>query len=106
MYEIPQQLKYKEKIVFGLTFPQLAYALVFFPIVFSLLFKINAPIEIRIFLASIPGLLAVGFMFFDLFSHLKDWYTWFKLRELKGNEKIKSVFGIKEIQGGFIYGSK
>jgi hypothetical protein len=104
MYEIPQQLAYKEKIVFGLTFPQLAYALIFFPFVFSFLFKINANIYVRVFLASIPGLLASGFMFFDLSTHLKNWHTWFKLRELKEPEKIKSALGIVEIKGGFIYG--
>lgn len=104
MYEIPQQLEYKEKIVFGLTFPQLAYALVFFPFVFSFLFKLDAPIEIRIILACIPGLLAVGFMFFDLTTRLKDWYTWFRLRELDEPLKIKSALEIGEVKDGFIYG--
>ncbi|MFA5061396.1 MAG: PrgI family protein [Candidatus Pacearchaeota archaeon] len=104
MYEIPQQLEYKEKIVFGLTFPQLAYAMVFFPFVFSFLFKLNASIYVRVFLACIPALLASGFMFFDLSTHLRDWYTWFKLRELKEPDKIKSALGIGEIQEGFIYG--
>jgi hypothetical protein len=98
MYEIPQQLEYKEKIVFGLTFTQLAYALLFFPIVFSLLFKIDASIEVRIFLAGIPALLAVGFMFFDLTTHIRNWYTWFKLRELNGPERISSILEIKQIK--------
>ena len=91
MYEIPQQLEYKEKIVFGLTFLQLAYALLFFPIVFSLLFKINASIEVRIVLACVPGLLAVGFMFFDLTTHLKNWYTWFRFRDLDTEEKLNKA---------------
>jgi len=104
MYEIPQQLEYKEKIVFGLTFHQLAYALLFFPIVFSLLFKLNASIEARIVLACIPGFLAVGFMFFDLTTHVKNWYTWFRSRELKEPEKIKTTLGIGEIREGFICG--
>jgi len=103
MYEIPQQLEYKEKIVFGLTFPQLAYSLIFFPIVFSLLFKINTNIYVRVFLASIPALLASGFMFFDLSTHLRNWYTWFKLKELKESEKIKSALEIGEIKDSFIY---
>jgi hypothetical protein len=98
MYEIPQQLEYKEKIVFGLTFIQFAYALLFFPIVFSLLFKINVSIELRIILAIIPALLAVGFMFFDLSTLIKNWYTWFKLRELNGPEKISSTLDIEQIK--------
>jgi hypothetical protein len=96
MYEIPQQLEYKEKIVFGLTFGQLFYALVFFPIVFSLLFKLKASLEVRIFLAMFPVILATGFMFFDLSTHLRNWYTWFRLRELNGPEKIGSVLGVEE----------
>ncbi|MFA4960262.1 MAG: hypothetical protein WC548_01215 [Candidatus Pacearchaeota archaeon] len=106
MYEIPQQLAYKERIVFGLTFAQLAYALLFFPIIFSLLFKIKASIEVRIFLAGIPTLLAVGFMFFDLSTHLRNWYTWFKLREIKDSAKIKDVLDIGEIRDGYLYGQK
>ncbi len=89
MYEIPQQLEYKEKIVFGLTFPQLAYALVFFPFVFSFLFKINADIYVRVFLASIPALLASGFMFFDLSGKIKRGYIWFKLREIRTEKQKK-----------------
>ena len=54
MYEIPQQLEYKEKIVFGLTFKQLAYAFGFFPIIFFLIFKLNVNIGVRIFLAIYP----------------------------------------------------
>ena len=106
MYEIPQQLAYREKIVFGLTFAQLAYALLFFPIIFSLLFKIKASIEVRIFLAGIPTLFAIGFMFFDLSTHLRNWYTWFKLRELNEATKIKDVLNIGEIKNDHIYRKK
>ncbi|MFH0711552.1 MAG: DUF87 domain-containing protein [archaeon] len=42
-------------------------------------------------------------MFFDLSTHLKNWYTWFKLRELKEPEKIKSILEIGEIKDNFIY---
>lgn len=104
MYEIPQQLAYKEKIVFGLTFSQLAYVLIFFPIIFSLLFKLNASLEIRVTLACVPALMASGFMFFDLANHLRNWYTWFRTRELKDPKRIKSVLEIGEIQDGFIHG--
>jgi hypothetical protein len=38
-YEIPQQLEYKEKIMFGLNFKQLAYLFVFAPIVVFIAFK-------------------------------------------------------------------
>ncbi|MEK6917830.1 MAG: DUF87 domain-containing protein [Nanoarchaeota archaeon] len=87
MYEIPQQLEYKEKIVFGLTFKQLAYAFGFFPLVFFLLFKINASWAVRIFLAIYPASLAVGFIFFDLDEKLKKWISWFMLREISAKRE-------------------
>jgi len=87
MYEIPQQLEYKEKIVFGLTFKQLAYAFGFFPIVFFLVFKLNISIAIRVFLAMYPTAFAVGFIFFDLETKLKKWIFWFRLREIRTERK-------------------
>ena len=103
MYEIPQQLEYKERIVFGLNFSQLAYALVFFPIVFSILFKLDLPIEARVILSLIPASLAVGFMYFDLLSKLKDWHSWYNLREIKDPEKINSVFELGQIKDNYIF---
>jgi len=94
MYEIPQQLEYKEKIVFGLTFEQLIYALIFLPIVL-IFFRMNLLLPIKIFLISIPVSLAGGFMFFDLSSKIKNWYWWYKFREIKEYEKIKKLFGME-----------
>jgi len=95
MYEIPQQLEYKEKIVFGLTFGQLIYALIFFPFAFSFFFRLNASLPVRIFLTSIPVSLAAGFMFFDLSSHIKNWITWYKSVRIP-SDKIPKLFGIKD----------
>ena len=103
MYEIPQQLEYKEKIVFGLTFPQLAYAFLFFPVIFALFFKLQANLPVRIFLGSIPTLLAVGFMFFDLSTQLRNWYTWLKNRNLNTKEKIEKALALGEIRNNLIY---
>jgi conjugal transfer ATP-binding protein TraC len=95
MYEIPQQLEYKEKIVFGLTFEQLGYALIFSPMIFIILFRLNTNLTIRIFLAIIPTLLAAGFMFFDLLTNMKYWYTWIKSRNLITPEEIKKALESK-----------
>ena len=94
MYEIPQQLEYQEKIVFGLTFQQLIYAFIFFPFLFSLFFKLDASIYVRFFLGLIPTLLAIGFMFFDLHGNLKKWIYWYKLRSLEG-DKLYQQFDFK-----------
>jgi len=102
MYEIPQQLEYKEKIIFGLTFQQLIYALVFFPILFVILFRINAPLSTRISIALFPFGLACGFIFLNLSFHVKNWIIWFKSREVTTKEKMERWFYIKEIKNSLI----
>jgi len=92
MYEIPQQLEYKEKIVFGLTFEQLIYALIFLPIAI-IFFRMKIPLPVKVFLIFIPVSLSAGFMFFDLLSKIKDWYWGYKFRKIKEHEKIKKLFG-------------
>ncbi|MBU0894257.1 MAG: ATP-binding protein [Nanoarchaeota archaeon] len=101
MYEIPQQLEYQEKIVFGLTFKQLAYAFGFFPIIFFFIFKLNTNIALRVFLAMYPTALAVGFMFFDLEGKLKMWIKWYKLRN-PIKEDLEKFFDIKKIEDDLI----
>ncbi|MFH0808695.1 MAG: DUF87 domain-containing protein [archaeon] len=45
-------------------------------------------------------------MFFDLLTLIKNWYTWFKLREIKTREELNKILGIKEIKNNFIFNSK
>jgi len=106
MYEIPQQLEYKEKIIFGLTFQQLIYVLIFFPILFVIIFKINASLSTRICIAIFPALLACGFIFLNFSFHLKNWIIWFKSREVKTKEKMEKWFYIKEIKNSLIVTKK
>lgn len=102
MYEIPQQLEYKEKIVFNLTFGQLMYVLIFFPIAFVCFFRLNLPLSVRVFLTLIPVSLATGFMFLNLSSHLKNWLIWFKYRKVKTDLKFQKIFGSREIKEDYI----
>jgi len=103
MYEIPQQLEYKEKIVFGLTFGQLIYGLMFLPFAFCFFFRLNAPLSVRVFLTFIPVCLASGFMFFDLTSHIRNFVNWYKFREIKLKWVLNQLFGVKEIKEDYIY---
>jgi conjugal transfer ATP-binding protein TraC len=105
MYEIPQQLEYKEKIIFGLTFGQLFYALIFFPVAFFFFFRLNANLVVRVFLTFIPISLASGFIFFDLSGKMKMWSVWYKNRLVEG-QKIKELYNIKEVQNGLIITEK
>ena len=76
-FEIPQELQYKEKIIFGLTFEQLVYAIIFVPISLFLLFKTNFSLYVRIVLALIPSSLAIMLMFFNLTGKVKDIKSFF-----------------------------
>lgn len=102
MYEIPQQLEYKEKIIFGLTFEQLVYAMIFFPIIFMIIFRVNASLTTRIAIAFFPFLLACGFIFLNLQFHLKNWIIWFKSRKIETKERMEKWFYIKEIKNSLI----
>ena len=134
-YQIPQQLAYKEKIMFGLTFKQLIYAFLFGSMSIILFKKINN-LTLGFILGSIPSIIGLGFIFFNFEQKIKDYYIYLKFRELKLKRKdtkyslfikkiktlcrkilrrkepkeetndIKKFFGIKEIKDNFIINSK
>jgi len=93
-YEIPSQLEYSEKIIFGLDFKQLAYATLFGLIDFVIFFKTGFSITVKVCLVLLPTFLGAGFMFFDLDKYLKNFYHWLRFR--KTND-LKKFTGIKEI---------
>lgn len=101
-YEIPQQLEYKEKIIFNLTFSQLGYLAIFAPIILIIYFKTNFDLTLKIILTTFLSCLAIGFMFFNLKQHLKNWIGWFKFREITKDEKLKDFVFIKEIKDNCI----
>ena len=105
-YKIPQQLEYKEKIMFGLTFRQLIYALIFGTL--SLLFfkNINNFYVAFVFIM-ISSLTGIAFMFFNLEEMIKNYLIYFRFRELKkGDEKLEKFIGVKEVKDDLIITSK
>ena len=105
-YQIPQQLAYQEKIMFGLTFKQLLYAFLFGFLSLFIFRKIDN-ISLGVILSSIPSIIGFGFVFFNLEEKLKDIYFYLRLRELNSdNSKLKKFFGVKEIKNSFIINSK
>ncbi len=97
-YEIPQELEYNEKIVFNLTFSQLAYAIIFLPFLFKIL-KSNLEFSIKIFLSLIIIGLAGLFMFFNLMNKIKDSVYWLKSRKITISMKVmKSFMNVDDIK--------
>jgi len=102
-YEIPQQLTYKEKIIFNLTFKQLAYLFLFAPLMIIIFFKTNSNIYVKSFLTAFLGCVSAGFMFFDLDYHIKGWIAWYKFREVKEKEKLMAFSGVNEVKNDLIF---
>ncbi len=101
-YEIPQQLEYQEKIIFGLTFKQLLYAIIFLPLALALLFKLPLDLPFRVALALIPSGLAILFMFTNIPKATINWLKWLFNRELD-EEKIRQYLHLKEIKDDVLY---
>ena len=97
-YEIPQQLAYKEKIIFGLTFKQLIYA--FLSLITSAIFIKSATNNtVGFILAILPIFCGICFMFFDFDQHLKNYYIFLKSKKLiKGTLQLQNFIGVKGIE--------
>ncbi|MBU0460652.1 MAG: PrgI family protein, partial [Nanoarchaeota archaeon] len=100
---IPQQLEYKEKIIFGLTFQQLLYAIIFSPVAIAILFKLPFPLYIRISLALIPSGMAGIFMFTNIPKQFKNWSKWLRWQRFDNTHpKMKLFLEIEKIENEVI----
>ncbi len=105
-YQIPQQLEYQEKIMFGLTFKQLLYAFIF-GLMAIILFRSCSNAYWGIGLALIPSFIGVCFIFFNFDQMIKDYYYFLKFRTAKkGDKKLIDFIGIKEIKDNLIINDK
>jgi conjugal transfer ATP-binding protein TraC len=90
-YEIPQQLEYNEKILFGLTFKQSMYAVIFGLVDFTIFFKLPINSTLKVILIIPPTLLGISFMFLNLEKQVKNFYSWFRFRKAE-QDKVKEFF--------------
>ena len=105
-YEIPQQLEYKEKIMFGLTFKQLAYTFLFAPPIVLVFFKTNWHIVLKIFIGTNLLALGIGFIFLDLERHIRNWYVWYRSRNIEKIPQLSKFIPIKGIQDNIVISTK
>ncbi|MGV8142257.1 MAG: PrgI family protein [Candidatus Pacearchaeota archaeon] len=101
-YEIPQQLEYQEKIMFGLNFKQLAYLFLFAPIIILVFFKTSLHLAIKIPIMTFFAGLAIGFIFLGLDKHLQNWYYWYNSKKIQLPHKFASFIPIKEVKDDLI----
>lgn len=105
-YEIPQQLQHKEKILFGLTFSQLAWASLFGAIIL-LIFTGTGSFTTKFILSIIPAILGILFIFFDVGTWSKRLFYFLKFRSAGIDDfKMKNVVQVKKIKDSIISSSK
>jgi hypothetical protein len=101
-YEIPQQLQHKEKIVFGLTFTQLAWALLFGSITLIILTG-KGDITTKFIIALFPATFGVLFVFFDVSSWFRHLVSFFKFRAVSiESDKMKKLLGINRVKDNVV----
>ena len=99
-YQIPPPLQHKEKIIFGMTFSQLAYALPAFLLIFLIIFKTNLPIQFTGTIATVIALVTSSFIFFDAKNKLQNLINHFLTREVEVNsDKLKQIVNIDKVKG-------
>ena len=102
-YQIPQQLEYKERIMFGLDFKQLGYLFLFGFIALIFFKKINN-FYLKFFLCLIPSVLGICFMFFNLDKLIKDYYAFLKKRKIENRDDlIRDFIGVKDVKDNIIF---
>jgi len=101
-YQIPQQLEYKEQIMFGLNFRQLVYGAIF-GILCLVFFKLNIIQQVKITLIAITMLSGIGFIFFDFEKHIGDYFEFFKsLKVITVPNRLLKTLNIKSIEDDLI----
>jgi type IV secretory pathway VirB4 component len=102
-YEIPQQLEYKERVVFGLTFSQLAWAMLFGLPAVSVFFKSHINLYVKSAVVIVLCVVAVCFMFFNASRFLLDFWAWFRFRKaVNGSPKLEKFVGVKDVKDNLI----
>ena len=104
-YEIPQNLKYEEKIIFGLTFKQVFWLALFLGIGGAVFMKTNLQFEIKIIIAVIFSFFGAGFAFFGFWNYIANFLNYRKSIKEAGffDAKMQKFTDVKKIEGGVVY---
>lgn len=103
-YDIPDKIRYKEKIVFNLNLKQLGY-LVLFLIIAAFAYHLPLPQEAKIALAGLSVLIGVCFAIFDFETLLLTQLGFRTDIRLGGylDGKVKEFIGVKKIERNALF---
>ena len=101
-YEIPQQLQHKEKIIFGMTFSQIAWSSLFL-FILLIVFKLNIPTIAKFTIATIPAMVGILFVFFDFGKWISYFVSFIRFRSATLNSlNMKKLVEIKKVENSII----
>src|SRR5271157_4602868 len=103
-YDIPDEIKYREKIVANLDLKQLGYAVLFGLLAF---FAFKLPIEgdAKLIVPAVFGVLGLAFIFFNFEERALDVVSYYLgLRKAQYNDKnAQKFFEVKTIENDVLY---
>lgn len=104
-YDIPDEIKYKEKIVANLDLKQLGYAILFGMIAFFSYKIVPLSGEFKLITPSIFIIIGICFVFFGFEQKALDYLSYFiGIRKTGSRSKIaQKFFGIKEVKDNLIW---
>ncbi|MFH0955063.1 MAG: PrgI family protein [Candidatus Micrarchaeota archaeon] len=104
-YQIPQNLKYEEKIVFGLTLKQFGWIALFGILAAIVFLKTPLDFYVKSVIALVLVLLGFGFAFLDLFGHLKTIKNYFGSIRQVGyfDKKLEAFIEISEVKENALF---
>lgn len=104
-YEIPQNLQYEEKIVFGLTLKQFGWLALFGILAAIVYLKTPLDFYVKAIIALILIGIGFGFGFLDFFGHLKIFKNYAGSTRQAGylNPKLDAFIGVNKIQDNTVF---
>ncbi|MBD3268547.1 DUF87 domain-containing protein [bacterium] len=98
-YEIPQQLQYKERVLFGLTLEQAIYGAASALLSFLVYAKSNLNFAGKIIVITLLVSVGVSFMFFDMKTHSQEFLSWLRHRNfIRSSARMIKWLGLEAIE--------
>ncbi|MFC2174974.1 PrgI family protein [archaeon] len=105
-YEIPQALKYEEKVLFGLTLEQFAYMAIALLLAGVIYFRVDGiPMAAKTGAIAMIAIGGMGFAFFDFKKHAKNLVTFYNSPRSEGylDAKTKNFVEVRDVNHDMVY---
>ncbi len=105
-YEIPQALKYEEKVLFGLTIEQFAYVAIAALLAAVIYLRVDSvSMNIKIVAMALIAMGGMGFAFFDFRTYLTNLFSFYQSPRSEGylDAKTKNFVEVREVKDDMVF---